>query len=273
MTSRSEMARILQNMIDEAEENLRGVKQDYGTTTAVLQRRADIDEAIALVDELGGAPLHTVEEWKTLREAFPAPDAKEGQAPCMSCQCGRDCEPCGPPAWEGYQPTAPAPAKDARELLNKLRAGTMHIHPETGPYFMPPGAWVDYGLTIHDALLAIQDFIAARRPESAEPEEIAYVITFLESQDYKKMAGIVEALRARAEKAEGEAKALRAEKDAAIDAYNRRTKEAKALREALERIAECQIWTGRNGAHNQDAVELQAMAQSALEKGNKNGEA
>ena len=49
--------------------------------------------------------------------------------------------------------------------------------------------------------------------------------------------------------------------------------EARALREALERIAEFQIWTGRNGAHNPDAVELQAMARSALEKGNKNGKA
>jgi len=48
---------------------------------------------------------------------------------------------------------------------------------------------------------------------------------------------------------------------------------ARALREALERIAEFQIWTGRNGAHNPDAVELQAMARSALEKGNKNGKA
>ena len=62
--------------------------------------------------------------------------------------------------------------------------------------------------------------------------------------------------------------------DAAIKARAEKAEsEARALREALERIAEFQIWTGRNGAHNPDAVELQAMARSALGKGNKNGEA
>lgn len=61
---RANMARIIQNVIDEAEENFCRDKRDYGMTTAALQRRADIDEAIAFVEELGGAPLHTVEEWK-----------------------------------------------------------------------------------------------------------------------------------------------------------------------------------------------------------------
>jgi hypothetical protein len=116
---RSEIARILQNMIDEAEENVKNLEEaPFGRTVGVLQRRADIDEAMKLVEELGGAPLYTVEEWKKLddkeaklealrrpldpmenrgdlfsegfnsaldktlvilREAFPAPDAKEGQ--------------------------------------------------------------------------------------------------------------------------------------------------------------------------------------------------
>lgn len=112
MTSKSDTARILQNMIDEAEENVKNLEEaPFGRTVGVLQRRADIDEAVKLVEELGGAPLHTVEEWKKLddyeaklealeqriinrryekaptvdlptilREAFPAPDAKEGEA-------------------------------------------------------------------------------------------------------------------------------------------------------------------------------------------------
>ena len=64
---RANMARILQNMIEEAEENLASVAErmrGYEHLEHLDERRADIDEAIALVEELGGAPLHTVEEWK-----------------------------------------------------------------------------------------------------------------------------------------------------------------------------------------------------------------
>ena len=62
-------ARILQNMVEEAEENLNNLADMYKGYEHIKQldeRRADIDEAIALVEELGGAPLHTVEEWRRI---------------------------------------------------------------------------------------------------------------------------------------------------------------------------------------------------------------
>jgi hypothetical protein len=59
---KANMARILQNMIEEAEENFEELVSKFPRTNPnILKRRADIDEAVKLVDELGGAPLHTVE--------------------------------------------------------------------------------------------------------------------------------------------------------------------------------------------------------------------
>ena len=49
------MARILQNMIDEAEENIEGLAaafEGYENKVNIDQRRADLAEAVELVEEL-----------------------------------------------------------------------------------------------------------------------------------------------------------------------------------------------------------------------------
>lgn len=66
MTTHSKIARILQNMIEEAEENLAWITEKFKHNPAAMhnldKRHADLAEAIKLVEELS------------------APDAKEGQA-------------------------------------------------------------------------------------------------------------------------------------------------------------------------------------------------
>jgi predicted nucleic acid-binding protein len=50
-------------------------------------------------------------------------------------------------------------SQDARELLNKLRACTINVKPEERLlYTDPPIAWIDWHLTIHDALMTLQEY-------------------------------------------------------------------------------------------------------------------
>jgi hypothetical protein len=126
------------------------------------------------------------------------------------------------------------PAKDARELLNKLRAGVMHVQPETGPYFLPPAAWIDYELTIHDALMAIQEFHLAR-PEPSIGELQHYLdaecILRREAEARAEKAEIArDSWRRTAEKLEGEKQNAESE--------------AKVLLEALKKIAESEYEGG-----------------------------
>jgi hypothetical protein len=78
------------------------------------------------------------------------------KAPCMSCQRGRDCEPCGPPAWEGYAPNWSL----ALEAFARIEALLASRKPES----------------LHEQIdqkntVAMARVIAARQPESAEYSE------------------------------------------------------------------------------------------------------
>jgi hypothetical protein len=123
-------------------------------------------------------------------------------------------------------PSGSMAAKDARELLAKLRKGTGHVAPGEHHPFAPAGYWVEWDLSIHDALMAIQDY-AARGQEEMESER-EYIATLKEKLHHtEQRANIAEAeeqrvkaglgtslqnwldLKNRAEQAESGAKALR----------------------------------------------------------------
>jgi hypothetical protein len=81
MLKNKEMARIVQNLIDEAEENfgkeialdkLRDRRPHYELTEPLVQRRADIDEGISLVEALNAPQPSHEERIGTIREALDA---------------------------------------------------------------------------------------------------------------------------------------------------------------------------------------------------------
>lgn len=149
-------------------------------------------------------------------------------------------------------------AKDARELLAKLRKGTGHVAPGEHHPFAPTSYWVEWDLSIHDALMAIQDY-AARGQEGAEryqrqfddmaANEVNLTIA------YDKQVEECTVLRNHAEQTESEAKALREAAKPLVDAYlcnPDSTSEFVAYRSGKEVIAE---WHALRAALRKDEAE------------------
>jgi hypothetical protein len=120
---RNEMARIIQNVIEEAEENIKRLESETDVFNRQLRygvRRHDIDEAVKLVEELS------------------APDAKKGQDLCSRCThridsgCAEDVARGSITMCSNYKPSAPAPEPEGEraqvlgpaELRNRLRSRT-----------------------------------------------------------------------------------------------------------------------------------------------------